>query len=105
MGVTGHVLPQLNAGIGGAIGPITETTVAEWDTSFSFLVRSVYLGCQMFGTADARQSWRHYSGDRQRCWTVGRRRAACLFGSKGGAVRCRQAMFVGRLSRLLTTPP
>ncbi|MYJ71811.1 MAG: SDR family oxidoreductase, partial [Rhodospirillaceae bacterium] len=33
----------LNAGVGGAIGPVTETTVAEWDTSFAFLVRSVFL--------------------------------------------------------------
>jgi len=36
----------LNAGVGGAIGPITETTVEEWDTSFSFLVRSVFLGAK-----------------------------------------------------------
>ncbi len=36
----------LNAGIGGAIGPVTETTVEEWDTSFAFLVRSVFLGAK-----------------------------------------------------------
>ena len=36
----------LNAGVGGAIGPVTETTVAEWDTSFAFLVRSVFLGAK-----------------------------------------------------------
>ena len=34
----------LNAGVGGAIGPVTETTVEEWDTTFAFLVRSVFLG-------------------------------------------------------------
>lgn len=34
----------LNAGVGGAFGPITETTVEEWDASFAFLVRSVFLG-------------------------------------------------------------
>ena len=36
----------LNAGVGGAIGPITETTVEEWDTTFAFLVRSVFLGAK-----------------------------------------------------------
>ena len=36
----------LNAGVGGAIGPITETTAEEWDTSFAFLVRSVFLGAK-----------------------------------------------------------
>ena len=36
----------LNAGVGGAIGPVTETTVEEWDTSFAFLVRSVFLGAK-----------------------------------------------------------
>lgn len=36
----------LNAGVGGAIGPVTETTVDEWDTSFAFLVRSVFLGAK-----------------------------------------------------------
>ena len=33
-----------NAGIGGAIGPITEIEVDDWDTSFAVLVRSVFLG-------------------------------------------------------------
>lgn len=37
----------LNAGVGGAIGPVTETTVEEWDTSFAFLVRSVFLGAKL----------------------------------------------------------
>ena len=36
----------LNAGVGGAIGPITETTADEWDVSFAFLVRSVFLGAK-----------------------------------------------------------
>jgi len=36
----------LNAGVGGAVGPVTETTVEEWDTTFAFLVRSVYLGAK-----------------------------------------------------------
>lgn len=33
-----------NAGIGGAIGPITEVDVDDWDTSFAVLVRAVFLG-------------------------------------------------------------
>ena len=34
----------LNAGVGGAFGPIADTTVEEWDATFVFLVRSVFLG-------------------------------------------------------------
>ena len=33
-----------NAGIGGAIGPITQTRVDEWDFTFNVLVRGVFLG-------------------------------------------------------------
>ena len=33
-----------NAGIGGAIGPISQTRVEEWDYTFNVLVRSVFLG-------------------------------------------------------------
>ena len=33
-----------NAGIGGAIGPITELEVEHWDETFEILVRSVFLG-------------------------------------------------------------
>ncbi len=33
-----------NAGIGGAIGPISQTRVEEWDFTFNVLVRSVFLG-------------------------------------------------------------
>ena len=33
-----------NAGIGGAVGPISETRVEEWDFTFDVLVRSVFLG-------------------------------------------------------------
>jgi NAD(P)-dependent dehydrogenase (short-subunit alcohol dehydrogenase family) len=33
-----------NAGVGGAFGPIGETTVEEWDFTFAALVRSVFLG-------------------------------------------------------------
>jgi NAD(P)-dependent dehydrogenase (short-subunit alcohol dehydrogenase family) len=33
-----------NAGVGGAVGPISETRVEEWDFTFNVLVRSVFLG-------------------------------------------------------------
>ncbi|PAL24182.1 SDR family NAD(P)-dependent oxidoreductase [Sphingopyxis sp. GW247-27LB] len=33
-----------NAGVGGAMGMITETTLEEWDRSFAILLRSVFLG-------------------------------------------------------------
>ncbi|MGH7402729.1 MAG: SDR family NAD(P)-dependent oxidoreductase [Candidatus Rokuibacteriota bacterium] len=33
-----------NAGVGGAFGPIGETTSEEWDFTFAVLVRSVFLG-------------------------------------------------------------
>ncbi len=34
----------LNAGVGGAFGPLADTTVEEWDYTFAVLVRGVYLG-------------------------------------------------------------
>ncbi len=34
----------LNAGVGGAFGPIAETSVEDWDYTFAVLVRSVFLG-------------------------------------------------------------
>ena len=34
----------LNAGVGGAFGPIEQTTVDEWDYPFHVLVRGVFLG-------------------------------------------------------------
>jgi NAD(P)-dependent dehydrogenase (short-subunit alcohol dehydrogenase family) len=33
-----------NAGVGGAFGPLGETTVEEWDFTFAVLVRGVFLG-------------------------------------------------------------
>lgn len=33
-----------NAGVGGAIGPLTETTVDDWDYTFDVLARGVFLG-------------------------------------------------------------
>jgi NAD(P)-dependent dehydrogenase (short-subunit alcohol dehydrogenase family) len=34
----------LNAGVGGAFGPIAETSVEDWDYTYAVLVRSVFLG-------------------------------------------------------------
>src|SRR5262245_14935546 len=33
-----------NAGVGGAIGSVTETEVEDWDYTFAVLVRAVFLG-------------------------------------------------------------
>ena len=33
-----------NAGVGGAFGPVTEISVADWDRTFAVLTRSVFLG-------------------------------------------------------------
>ena len=37
-------IAYLNAGVGGAFGPIAETSVEGWDYTFAVLVRSVFLG-------------------------------------------------------------
>jgi NAD(P)-dependent dehydrogenase (short-subunit alcohol dehydrogenase family) len=37
-------IAYLNAGVGGAFGPIAETTAEDWDYTFAVLVRSVFLG-------------------------------------------------------------
>lgn len=39
-----------NAGVGGAFGPIGETTVEEWDFTFAVLVRGVFLGMKHAST-------------------------------------------------------
>jgi NAD(P)-dependent dehydrogenase (short-subunit alcohol dehydrogenase family) len=37
-------IAYLNAGVGGAFGPIAETSVEDWDYTFGVLTRSVFLG-------------------------------------------------------------
>lgn len=37
-------IAHLNAGVGGAFGPIAETSVEDWDYTFAVLTRSVFLG-------------------------------------------------------------
>ena len=45
----------LNAGVGGAFGPIGDTLVGEWDYTFQVLVRGVFLGLKHASTAMRRQ--------------------------------------------------
>jgi NAD(P)-dependent dehydrogenase (short-subunit alcohol dehydrogenase family) len=33
-----------NAGVGGAVGPLTETTIEDWDYTFDVLAKGVFLG-------------------------------------------------------------
>src|SRR4026209_157419 len=44
-------IAYLNAGVGGAFGPIAETSVEEWDYTFAVLVRSVFLGMKHASSA------------------------------------------------------
>jgi NAD(P)-dependent dehydrogenase (short-subunit alcohol dehydrogenase family) len=37
-------IAYLNAGVGGAFGPLAETSVEDWDYTFAVLTRSVFLG-------------------------------------------------------------
>jgi NAD(P)-dependent dehydrogenase (short-subunit alcohol dehydrogenase family) len=40
-----------NAGVGGAMGPITQTMVEDWDRTCAILLRSVFLGIKHAGRA------------------------------------------------------
>ncbi|MDZ4359780.1 MAG: SDR family oxidoreductase [Variovorax sp.] len=44
-----------NAGLGGAMGPITETRAEDWDRTCAVLLRSVFLGIKHAGRAMQRQ--------------------------------------------------
>jgi NAD(P)-dependent dehydrogenase (short-subunit alcohol dehydrogenase family) len=44
-------IAYLNAGVGGAFGPIAETSVEDWDYTFDVLVRSVFLGMKHASSA------------------------------------------------------
>src|SRR6187551_2420808 len=50
-------IAYLNAGVGGAFGPIAETSVEDWDYTFAVLVRSVFLGMK-----HASQAMKHGGG-------------------------------------------
>ncbi len=44
-----------NAGVGGAMGPITQTSVEDWDRTNALLLRSVFLGIKHGGNAMRQQ--------------------------------------------------
>jgi NAD(P)-dependent dehydrogenase (short-subunit alcohol dehydrogenase family) len=44
-----------NAGVGGAIGPLTETSVADWDYTFDVLAKGVFLGIKHAARAMRKQ--------------------------------------------------
>lgn len=44
-----------NAGVGGAMGPITETSVEDWDRTGAMMLRSVFLGIKHGGRAMQKQ--------------------------------------------------
>ena len=48
-------IAYLNAGVGGAFGPIAETSVEDWDYTFAVLVRSVFLGMKHASEAMKKQ--------------------------------------------------
>jgi NAD(P)-dependent dehydrogenase (short-subunit alcohol dehydrogenase family) len=48
-------IAYLNAGVGGAFGPIAETTVDDWDYTFAVLTRSVFLGMKHASLAMKKQ--------------------------------------------------
>ncbi|MFZ5779831.1 MAG: SDR family NAD(P)-dependent oxidoreductase [Pseudomonadota bacterium] len=48
-------IAYLNAGVGGAFGPIAETSVEDWDYTFAVLTRSVFLGMKHAAPAMKRQ--------------------------------------------------
>jgi NAD(P)-dependent dehydrogenase (short-subunit alcohol dehydrogenase family) len=48
-------IAYLNAGVGGAFGPIAETSVEDWDYTFAVLVRSVFLGMKHASLAMKKQ--------------------------------------------------
>jgi NAD(P)-dependent dehydrogenase (short-subunit alcohol dehydrogenase family) len=50
-------IAYLNAGVGGAFGPIAETSVEDWDYTFAVLARSVFLG--MKHTSSAMRKFGH----------------------------------------------
>ncbi len=49
-------IAYLNAGVGGAFGPIAETSVEDWDYTFAVLTRSVFLGMKHASLAMKKQA-------------------------------------------------
>jgi NAD(P)-dependent dehydrogenase (short-subunit alcohol dehydrogenase family) len=48
-------IAYLNAGVGGAFGPVAETSVEDWDYTFAVLTRSVFLGMKHASLAMKKQ--------------------------------------------------
>src|SRR5471032_1339562 len=48
-------IAYLNAGVGGAFGPIAETSAEDWDYTFAVLTRSVFLGMKHASLAMKKQ--------------------------------------------------
>ncbi len=46
-----------NAGIGGAVGPITELPVEDWDYTFNVMLRGVFLGIKHAARQMKAQGW------------------------------------------------
>ena len=74
-----------NAGVGGAVGPLTETTVSDWDYTFDVLAKGVFLGIKHAARImkERRHGWVHHQ-HRIRRRTERRWWPAGLFGSEGG---------------------
>ncbi len=78
-------IAYLNAGVGGAFGPIAETSVEDWDYTFAVLTRSVFLGMK-----HASQAMKEHGdggvilGHRLDRRHGRRRRQPRLFGGEGG---------------------
>ncbi len=77
-------IAYLNAGVGGAFGPIAETSVEDWDYTFAVLTRSVFLGMK-----HASQAMKEHGDGGVILVTAldrrhgGGRRQPCLFSGEG----------------------
>jgi NAD(P)-dependent dehydrogenase (short-subunit alcohol dehydrogenase family) len=70
-----------NAGVGGALGAITDTSTDEWNLTFEVLVRGVFLGMKHAHSAHS-PAGRQHNLDSQRRRHAGWLFAACVCGSK-----------------------
>ena len=90
-----------NAGVGGAIGPLTETRVEDWDYTFDVLAKGVFLGHQARGADhEGGGSWRFHHQHRFHCRPVRRRRPAGLLGGEGGGDQPQSQSAAVELARL-----
>src|SRR5690349_22385931 len=59
-------IAYLNAGVGGAFGPIAETSVDDWDYTFAVLTRSVFLGMKHASRSEERRVGKECRSQRAR---------------------------------------